>query len=88
MCSAEITFKTNLLNAEYVCEDGATCNSETDIHNDDLGNPSGGEEQEAHGEGLERYRTGSIRRTRENNGNKERELMAQLADVKWVNFSF
>lgn len=88
MCSAEITFKTNLLNAEYVCEDGATCNSETDIHNDDLGNPSGGEEQEAHGGGLERYRTGSIRRTRENNGNKERELMAQLADVKWVNFSF
>ena len=88
MCSAEITFKTNLLNAEYVCEDGATCNSETDVHNDNVGNPSDGEEQEAHGGGLGRYRTGSIRRTRENNGNKERELMAQLADLRWVISSF
>ncbi|OXG25667.1 tuberin [Cryptococcus neoformans Tu259-1] len=82
VCSAEITFKTDLLNAEYVCEDGATCNSETDVHNDNVGNPSDGEEQEAHGGGLGRYRTGSIRRTRENNGNKERELMAQLADLR------
>lgn len=87
MCSSEITFKADLLNAECVGEDRATCNWETEVHNDDLGSASGGEEQETYGGGLGRYRTGSIRRTQENSGGKERELMAQMADLKWVNSS-
>ncbi|KIR67550.1 tuberin [Cryptococcus bacillisporus CA1873] len=82
MCSSEITFKADLLNAECVGEDRATCNWETEVHNDDLGSASGGEEQETYGGGLGRYRTGSIRRTQENSGGKERELMAQMADLK------